>query len=278
LSGCPFNFPGFFKIEEKTLKNRVLTAAVMMSLLSSVALADTYRAEAGLSYDYSDADNAPATTDTYTLAGSVYFKPVDDSKGPRAEAAFLSRSSSVSASYSDSDKVLLDKSYSASTRVVLGNGTTLQAGYTNLNDFYKVYSVAVGTYLNDHSDVSVKYSSTDGANSLFAERSYGANYHSVLKLAGTTSVAYNVGASYLDLANTQNGYKVDVDATYYFNQNLGLGALASYSDRDAYSTSTVGLQASYFVTPNFFVNGYAKTTDFDGPNEDSYGVGASVRF
>jgi hypothetical protein len=244
-----------------------------MSLLSSVALADTYRAEAGLSFDNSDLDNAPSSVDTYTLGGSVYFKPVDDSKGPRAEAAFLSRSSSVSASYADSDDNFLDESYTADTRVVLGNGTILEAGYADY-DFDKAYKIGVGTYLNDHSDVTLSYTATDKSDVNTLE----ATYHSVLKLAGTSSLGYSVGAGYIDLPSGENGYTVDADATYYFNPNLGLGGLVDYTDNDTFETYSYGLQASYFITPAFYVKGYAKTTDYDGPNEDSYGIGASVRF
>jgi hypothetical protein len=251
-----------------------LTAAILSSLLSGVAFADTYRAEVGLGYDNTDADNASSDVDTYTLGGSVYFKPVDDSKGPRAEAAFLSRSSSVSASYADSDDNFLDESYTANTRVVLNNGTILEAGYADFDNFEKVYQVGLGTYLSDHSDVMLSYSSAEEADVDTLE----ATYHSVLKLAGTSSLGYSVGAGYMDLANNEDGYKVDADVTYYFNPNLGLGALASYADYDAFDTNTIGLQASYFITPAFYVEGYAKTTDYDGPNEDSFGVGASVRF
>jgi hypothetical protein len=244
-----------------------------MSLLSSVALADTYRAEAGLNYDNTDADNASSSVDTYTLGGSVYFKPVDDSKGPRAEAAFLSRSSSVSATYADSDDNVFDKTYTADTRVVLGNGTILEAGYANF-DYDKAYKIGVGTYLSDHSDVTLSYTTSDLSN----VNILGATYHSVVKLAGTSSLGYSVGAGYVDLPNGENGYTVDADATYYFNPNLGLGGLFGYTDNDSYNTTSYGLQASYFITPAFFVKGYAKTTDYDGPNEDSYGIGASVRF
>ncbi|MDR0779105.1 MAG: putative porin [Pseudomonadales bacterium] len=255
------------------MKNRTLTAAITMSLLSGVALADSYQGEAGFIYDNSKLDNTPSYN-SYTIGGSFYFNPVNDSKGPRMEAAFLDRASSVSASFTNSDSDLFDRSYTLDTRVVLNNGFILKAGYGDLYRSEKTYQVGIGTYLTDRSDIVASYTRAKNADI----DTWDVTYHGVEKLAGTSSVGYSVGAGYVRLPTSSNGYRLDADLTYYFDANLGLGALASYADYDILKTTTFGIQANYFVTPLFYVEGYAKTTDYDGPSEDSFGVGASLRF
>lgn len=272
LVGMPLNYPGFFKFKEKTLKNRVLSAAVM-SLLSSVALADTYQAEAGLFYNNTDADTMASDYDTYGINASIFLKPVDDSKGPRLEAAFLDRASGISVQYSDPDDIPVDETYAVQGRYVLGNGTILEAGYADF-DIDESFHIGLGTYLSDTSAVMLRYSETDDSDVQRLE----ASYKAVAKLAGTSAVAYSVSAGLVDVPHQDTGYSFGGEATYYFNQNFGIGATVSFQDLDSGDIESYGLQASYFFTPNFYVQGFAKTTDFDGPDEEQFGLSASIRF
>ena len=243
-----------------------------MSLLSSVAAADTFQAEAGLFYNKTDADALASDIKTYGISGSVYFKPVDDSKGPRLEATFLDRASGITATYSDPEGSF-DETYSAQGRFVLGNGTILEAGYADM-EFEEVYRVGLGTYLSETSAIMLNYTKADNSDVNTLEGSYKA----IQKMAGASSLAYTVSAGIVDVPNNGTGYKFGGDVTYYFNQNFGVGILGSIQDLDSGNIETYGVQASYFVAPNFFVQGYYKNAEYNGPDEENFGIGATVRF
>jgi hypothetical protein len=253
------------------LKNQLLAAAIV-SLCSSMALAETYQAEAGIAYDRIDLDSPNVSVNALSIGGSMYFQPVDDSKGPRMEAAFLSRASNITAAYLNNDNPL-DDSYGFDARFVIPNGITLGANYADTG-FDTSYSVALGTYLSDHSEVQVSYTSLDDAEL----DTLAIAYRSVVPLAGQSSLGYTASIGYVDTPVGDDGYELDADVTYYLDRNFGLGASASFADQGLIDVSSIGAHASYFINPTFFIEGYYKTTDRDGPNEDSLGIGASIRF
>jgi hypothetical protein len=240
-----------------------------MSLLSCVTLADTYQAEAGIAFENTDADGSD--TETYSASTAFYFRPIDDSRGPRMEAAFLSRASGVSANFSDGP--LRDKAYELSTRFTFSSNFIIEASYLDFADGDEGYRIGTGTYVSDHSDVVLSYTSLDNSGTDILQ----ATYHSVLRQAGQSSLGYAVSAGYIDTP-VGDGYLLDGDLTYYFNPNLGIGGSASFADQGAFDSSSFGVHANYFIHPTFFIEGYVETTDYDGPNEDSVGIGASIRF
>jgi hypothetical protein len=245
-----------------------------LSLCSSVALADTYQAEAGVTLDNFDSNSRSSSYNTYTFNGSLYFNPVDASKGPRAEAAFLSRASDISASYTDSNNHTADGNYNLDTRVVVNSNLVLEAGYADFN-FDKAFRLGMGTYVSDHADVVVSYSKTDNSNL----RTLEAAYHSVLNLVGTSSLGYTASVAYINPPVGNNGYALSADATYYLNPSVGVGGVVSHTDLGLSKNNTFGVQASYFITPVVFVRGYVQTIDYDnGPNERNIGINASLRF
>lgn len=251
------------------MKVRILSAAVV-ALLSNVAFADTFQAEAGLQFTNTDADFLAKDIDTFSVGGTIYLKPVSDAKGPLLEAAFLDKASGLSASYSNPDSPI-DEFYTLDGRFVTNGNMIIEAGYSDaFND--DTYRVGLGTYLSDTAEVLVSYTrSVDSDVDTLA-----AEYHGVAKLAGTASVAYTLSAGYVDAWDS--GYVVSGEATYYVNPKLGIGAVASISDYNNTDITSVGIQASYFVTPTFYVQGFARTADYDGPDEDTLGIGASFRF
>jgi hypothetical protein len=246
------------------MKIRVLSAAVAMSLLSSVALADTHSAEVGLGVLDVDSTNA------YTLDGTFYFSPVDDSHGPREEAAFLSKASGVSLNYTDIEDA--DELYGISTRIVLSNDYILQAGYARNGD-ENVYGIGAGLYLTDHSDLVFSYERASDSKT----NTFGATYRAEKPLENTASLGYEVGAGYVD-ATGGSGYHLDASATYYFNPDFGLGADVAYEDDGDIDATTFGVHGSYFFTPAFYMQaGYARL-DVDGTGLDTFSVRAALRF
>lgn len=251
------------------MKKRVLGATIA-ALLGNVSLADTFQAEAGLLFTNSQIDAIGADIDTLTIGGALYFNPVDDSKGPLLEATFLDRASGVAATWSDPDSPV-DEFYSIDGRVVTASGLIVEAGYSDrFND--DTYNIGFGTYLSDNSSVVVGYTTRDDADFDVLD----ATYHAVRKLAGTASLAYNVNAGYVD--TNDSGYTFGGDVTWYLNPQLGFGAMASFADFNNTEIQTFGVQASYFFAPTFYVEGFVRTSDYDGPDEDTYGLGASLRF
>ncbi|MDR2212020.1 MAG: hypothetical protein LBE21_00120, partial [Pseudomonadales bacterium] len=169
-----------------------------------------------------------------------------------------------------------DQTYTVDVRAVFGNGLTVEAGYSDYN-FDTAYSVAVGTYLSDYAEIQLGYLGSQDTE----VDTWAATYHALIRLNDLSNLSYTVSAGYID-ADTDDGYMLDNDLTYYFNWNLGIGGTASFSDLDLLDTRTYGLHANYFFTPNFFIDGYVETTDYQGQdndsNEDSVGIGAFVRF
>lgn len=72
------------------MKKVILTALL---IAGTGAMAETYRAETDFSYVGKD-DGSGGGYDGINFRGTYYFSDVDDSNGPLAEAAFISRSSS----------------------------------------------------------------------------------------------------------------------------------------------------------------------------------------
>ena len=87
-------------------KLRSVAPALLFALAPAAALADDYRFEVKGTFDRhmrsNDGDSA-ADLDAATLAGTWYFAPVSTDNVPLAEAAFLGRASSLSASATQFD-------------------------------------------------------------------------------------------------------------------------------------------------------------------------------
>jgi hypothetical protein len=249
------------------MKIRVLSAAIAMSLLSSVALAETHSAEIGLGVDHFRAGGD--STNHYTVDGTFYFSPVDDSHGPREEAAFLSKASSVSLEYTDYQHG--DELYGIGGRVVLSNDYILQAGYSRDNG-ENTYNIGAGLYLTDHSDLVFSYErESDSKTNIF-----GAVYRAEQHLENAASLGYEAGAHYHD-ASGHSGYELEAGATYYFNHDFGLGAELGYEDDGDSNATKLGVHGSYFFTPAFYVRaGYAHVNADGGENE--FSVRAALRF
>ena len=81
-------------------KLRRLAPALLFALAPAAALADDYRFEAKGAFDRYRTDS---DLDVTTLAGTWYFAPVSTDNVPLAEAAFLGRASSLSASAAQVD-------------------------------------------------------------------------------------------------------------------------------------------------------------------------------
>ncbi|MAY39732.1 MULTISPECIES: putative porin [Spongiibacter] len=258
------------------MKKTILAIAVAAA--SAAATAD-YQGEVGVAYGQGEANSTD--NDVVAFGGRYNFEMVDTSKGPQAEAAFLDKSSSAGLYYlstepdaagaDDEDDIGVD------VRVVTADNLIIEAAYSQFDDGSDdadTVSIGVGTYLNDTTDIVVTYSTTDA--DLVDIDALNLDLHSVMKLQGTASLAYDLGASYID-AEDDDGYTLAAGATYYIDNNLGFSLAYDILDVDVYDTNTLSIGVSYFPMPEVEL----EINYFDqGGDDEADGIllGAAVRF
>jgi len=255
---------------------KLACAVAVGAIMSTSAVADDYQAEIGLIYGKIDTEVNIGPFGTYsgdantaTIFGEVYFDKVDTSKGPLAEASFLSKSSGVMASYTDIEDAD-DKSWSLGGRFVLDNDYIIEANYDSLEGDSS-YGIGFGKYLTENTDLVVSYGSDDDLDALSADM------HSVVDLSGAASLAYSLGVSYLKTSD-ESGYGLFGDLTYYFNNNFGIGAGVSTDSVGDVDMTTWALNADWFVTSDWDLGVIYSSTDADIITIDLFAANLSFRF
>lgn len=231
--------------------------------------------------------NNSADIDTYAIGGEFHFEQVDTSKGPLAEAAFLDKSSFVDFSYTNTE---LDVNGADDTdtfafggRFVTATNLIIEADYSESDDGNTdsdSIRAGIGTYLNETTDVVVSYQadSADGGDDV---DSLSAALHGVNGLAQGASIAYDAALNYID-AEDDDGFGIDVGATYYFNNALGVGISAGVAEVGDIETDSFTLEGSYYPTPELELAAwYFNDNTDDGNTEaetDGFMFGAAFRF
>ena len=179
------------------------------------------------------------TIDSKALFGSYYFSPVDTSKGPLAEAAFLDRSSRLSVNYGESrntDTLGLSGLY-----VHKENGWFVGAGYSE-SDFpfglgdADSKNLTLGYYLAENTAVSLDWA--DNSSPLNQDtKQYRLNARHVGDISANTaySISGFLGTGDGGSIDSQDSYGFNV--TLYPNQNLGIGF--GYIDSETKVRSTL---------------------------------------
>ncbi len=255
--------------------------------LTFPAIADTYQFSGSAAYISGEEDSADI--DGYGFSGIYYLAPVDDSKGPLAEAPFLNHSSFVGVSHTSSTidfEPFGEQDFSFSsilTRITIENNLIFELSYTDIdaktdtfggsrryND--RAISAGLGAYLSDSTELMFTIVKFDDADST----SYSLDLHSVQELSGGSHLSYDLGTTFSDVEgdNTRN---VSGGVTYYPTDAFGIGASYEYSSSDGFDWSTISVSGEYFVTPKFAigVNASSEHGDSDG---DTIGLSARVRF
>ena len=284
-------------------------------------LVDTYRWELNADYtrgEWSANGIDDTETDEFTVGGSFYFSPVDTTRGPRGEAAFLDKASDITLSYTygevDDNGIDVDSdSYLISGRYVMDAGFILEGAYRYyepVNAEVDQFRLSAGYYLTHTTTIMIDYldsdvddggsfpegvvevSDTDGWNAR-VEHFWYFGQKSGLKLEG------NYGFINVDDAD-------DVDlwglgATWYITQDFGIGATYENTDYGILESDDYGLFAEWFITRNIAVNlayshrepdDFDIDSDFDFPGDDDINrflrnsdleydaitLGATVRF
>ncbi|WP_370979298.1 putative porin [Agaribacterium sp. ZY112] len=255
------------------MKKLALATATLAAMAGTSAFAaDTYRAEVGVGYDQISPDGGD-DIGNYNIYGDFYFKEVDTSKGPLAEAAFLDKASNVGLTYADSDVDGSKAAITLDTRIVLGEKWIIEAAYTD-HDETSIYNIAGGLYITDNVDLVVNYADRDTASDL------GVKAHGVHSV-GSADAAIAWTGGY-----TETSYDADIDNvgvlagdfTYYFNKMLGLGVNAAFASDGDDNTNTYGIHADWFVVNNVELSAKYSMTSSDFADTSMLGVAALVRF
>ncbi len=238
-------------------KKTALIAGISLAL-SATAQAD-YRWEAGV--DISGNDN-----DSVSVDGTFYLNPVDTSKGPYAEAAFLDHSSYVTANYTDGEldgDIINDleyKNYGASGRYITDSaGWILDLGYQRNepdNPLAKIlgpdnfeidqFSIAGGKYLTDNTTLVGRYIYAEGDDGADFDR-YTLELEHLFQLSwGGIKVDAVYGLVDLDGRDDIDIYKLG--GTYYLNNNLGFGASYAKTDELLDEIEAYSVFAEWFIT------------------------------
>ena len=237
-------------------KKTAVIAGISVAL-SATAQAD-YRWEAGV--DLSGHDN-----DSISVDGTFYLNPVDTSKGPYAEAAFLDHSSFVTANYTDGEAdgdIINDleyKNYGIEGRYVSNDaGWILDLGYKRSepdNPFANIigpdnfeidqFSVGGGKYLTDATTLVFTYIYAEGDE----DRDFDRYTLDLEHLFQWSWGGVKVDATY-GLVDLDEGDDIDIyqlGATYYLNNSLGFGASYLNTEENSLELEQYSVFAEWFI-------------------------------
>lgn len=257
------------------MKKLMLGTAIAV-LASSVATAQDYQFEVGVGYV--DGDNGGLDYDGYGINARAHLDKVDTSKGPLNEAAFLDKSSFIDLTWATAEADFpgaesID-TIGLSGRFVTEGNVIIEAAYVDIDGDETIMNIGAGTYLNDNMDVVFSYQTYDESD----ENSLNGRLHAINALEGETSLAYDLGLTYiLDDGFDESAYGISAGADYYLNKALSFGAGLSLVKYDNGDTSAFDVRANYFVTPVIGL-GLSYTTLGQDADGDSISLDAVMRF
>jgi hypothetical protein len=274
--------------------NKVLIAAAIAAVSTSAA-ANDYRFQIDADYAANEV-NKEVDTEVAALAGTFYLAPVDDSVGPKAEAAFLNQSSSISLGYGRSNlevgaggidpgfTVNLDEDgdvWALGGRFVTGNGIILEADYTAVEIDKVIDSetlgVGIGYYLNDTSAVTLGYVHSEEDTFGLEDDIWSVGYKTLLN----DSINLEAEFDYSDPKFGKKAYGLTGAADYYLNENASIGGVLGYvsSDDDFAKAWVYGVRGEYFFTSNIAINaGYTVSAPDKGDDNSIWSIGLTGRF
>jgi len=296
------------------MKKFLLATAIALPL-AMPSVADTYQIEAGvlaIGGDIGDDIDLDATA----IFGTYYLKEVDDSVGPKAAAAFLNKSSYVSAAYltaevseggvgsglsivsaSDDDQET-DVSSIGGRYVIPGQDIIVQgsfsSGETELGDAESdldAYSISVGKYYNERFSLLVSYSTVeespddDGGVGDIEADTFGISTQYVSE-AGENGNALGLQLSWSHTevdyseSDSEPAYStIGLSPTVFVGNDLAISFdwIITTTDLDG---NAYGLSVEYFVQPNVFVVAGYDRTDYEAQDDsgEAWSVGVVGRF
>lgn len=278
------------------MKLAVFTAIVAASsfTLAPSVLAEAYQTEINASYNESESDLYPSDNYSISLMGTRYFSPVDTTRGPLAEAAFLQKVSSFSLLLANNDY----ESYSQNSDSYFRGARVTYFIPDSL--FFIGAAIAenkmVGTYYY-HGDYSYQENiPTDWDTQVHATLGIapidGLQVWSTFSDDVSVSDYWNLNAKYVQLLAGERAVSVEthyidnaaldvrsltVDVDYYFTRQLSLGlgvAHLIFGESDADDDYSSRIRARQFITENASV----ELTYFSEDRLNGWQLGTTVRF
>ena len=274
---------------------QLLPLASVWAIASSLAVAGDYRVELNASHADTDLNIVEASATGLSL--SYYLAPVQQGDEPHAEAAFVSRASSISAGVSrgeidpavgadiDSDDITLGFHY-----VIPDTGIIVGMNYRNIDEEtvdYKGYGFKLGYYLTDTSTLVLGISQleddTDGV--YYEQDSYRLDYR-YLWMTDSLSLAIEaaVGRNEFELNDEANPDQlgsnwVEVALVHYATDALSFRLGQAVSHQDIKTTEIFG-GVEYFITPRLAVGLELFTIKDDDTDErgDGWTLNLTGRF
>ncbi|MNY88692.1 hypothetical protein D3C78_49590 [compost metagenome] len=278
------------------------------ALLLAMTGAQAYQFEVQGQSEYIDASAANDKDFTGGLQGTFYFKDVDSSKGPLAEAAFLNQASNVSVAYNyaELDADVVAHNYGAKAEAYVPtkfvpayasasySHTILDGKNGASNDQGDRYALEVGALAAPNFLVAVGYTSVADQ---FALDAFNVMSNGAVKAVGET---VTIGDDQ-DAITARTKYVGNIDGT---NMALGLEAGLVYGDDTAYQLKTDlyltpalsvgasyvessfagtpdsawGANVNYFITPAIAVGASYVNANAENANLDTQSVGVNAKF
>jgi Putative general bacterial porin len=255
-------------------KKTALVAAVGLAL-SAAAQAD-YRWELGASYAHGTADSELKNTsmneknsndaDIGSVEGTFYLKDVDTSKGPLGEAAFLDHASNITVAFSDGEVDLTStgnedgQTYSVQSRYVAEgpdwqlSGWLIDLGMERQEPGdaeIDLYNIGLGKYITPNTTVVLGYQKLNINNGGDTDRYGVALDHFFAFEKGGLKAQLNAGKTVVSGLDDPTTW--GVGATWYLNNNWGIGANFEQTDYSGYEVNGFGVNAEWFITESFAV-------------------------
>ena len=241
------------------------------ALLLAMTGAQAYQFEVQGQSEYLDASAANDKDFTGGLQGTFYFKDVDSSKGPLAEAAFLNQASNVSVAYNyaELDADVVAHNYGAKAEAYVPtkfvpayasasySHTVLDGKNGESNDQGDRYALEVGALAAPNFLVAVGYTSVADQ---FALDAFNVMGNGVVKAVGE---AATIGEDQ-DAVTARTKYVGNIDGT---NMALGLEAGLVYGDDTAYQ-----LKTDLYLTPALSVSASYVESSFAGTPDSAWGA------
>jgi hypothetical protein len=278
------------------------------ALLLAMTGAQAYQFEVQGQSEYIDASAANDKDFTGGVQGTYYFKDVDSSKGPLAEAAFLNQASNVSVAYNyaELDADVVAHNYGAKAEAYVPtkfvpayasasySHTVLDGKNGESNDQGDRYALEVGALAAPNFLVAVGYTSVADQ---FALDAFNVMSNGAVKAVGET---VTIGDDQ-DAITARTKYVGNIDGT---NMALGLEAGLVYGDDTAYQLKTDlyltpalsvgasyvessfagtpdsawGANVNYFITPAIAVGASYVNANAESANLDTQSVGVNAKF
>jgi hypothetical protein len=255
---------------------KVAIVAGVSAALSSAAQAD-YQWELNGAYVTGDIEEGSfeADQDLFVAAGAVFFEPVDTSKGPLAEAAFLDRASGIAVDFENGEiegsrGVKADiEGYGIQGRFINKySGLIFDVGYrqdeTETSVAYAggdwketwetdTFSIGLGGYVADNTSLLFSYGNIDTGGS--EADTYSADVEHLINLGQGAALKLDGGYTYVDPQSRfgDDGNNISLGGTWYVTRWLGFGVDYERADFDELETDGWTLSAEWFVNEQIAV-------------------------